>query len=184
MKTIRSITLSALFLALSTTVSAAGLGNNIAVRLVGTNSPLLVVEAGALFEEFGIEPDPSALCYPLDLVDVKTGKVIGDAVDCLTNIDDETYAPGVALTGTTFFNFKSGTVVTQGLTTVQPILHVPNDFTHITGAIPSPGDNNVIYGDRKFHGVSGTARLSGAVNLTGFPGSATFDCVFILDFSR
>ena len=35
--------------------------------------------------------------------------------------------------------------------------------------------------DGKFKNASGPVRLSGAVNLTDFPGKATFDCVFILD---
>ena len=183
MKALTSIILSALLLALPIAAPAAGLGTQIAVRLVGTGTVLPVQDQAALFEEFGIPADTSALCYPLDLVDVKTGKVIGYAADCLTEIDDSGF-PSVALTGTTFFFFRGGTVVTRGLTTVQPILHGSVLFTHITGAIPSPGDNSVMYGDGKFHGVSGTARLSGAVNLAGFPGAATFDCVFILDFAR
>ncbi|MFT5502106.1 MAG: hypothetical protein ACI88G_002248 [Woeseiaceae bacterium] len=155
--------------------SAAGLGNNIAVRLVGTAD---MHNGDTLFENFDLTPE-GALCYDLDVVDVKSGDVIGSAADCLTNIspvDD-----GVALTGTTFFFFLGGTVVTRGLTTVQPTTHGSADFTHITGAIPQPGDNNVIYGDGKFKNASGSARLSGAVNLSNFPAQAVFDCVFILD---
>ena len=87
----------------------------------------------------------------------------------------------MALTGTTFFFFPGGTVVTQGRTTVQPTTHGSADFTHITGAIPQPGDNNVVYGDGKFKNASGPVRLSGAVNLVNFPAQAAFDCVFILD---
>jgi hypothetical protein len=157
------------------TAYAAGLGTNIAVRLVGTGD---VFNGDTLFTEFGLTPD-GALCYDLDLVDVKTGDVIGSAADCLTNLNP--IGTGVALTGTTFFFFPGGTVVSRGLTTVQPALHGSLDFTHITGAIPQPGDNNVVYGDRKFKNASGPVRLSGAVNLTNFPNQATFDCVFVLD---
>jgi hypothetical protein len=157
------------------TANAAGLGTNIAVRLVGTGD---LFDGDALFTEFGLTPE-GALCYDLDLVDVKTGNVIGSAADCLTNLNP--IDTGVALTGTTFFFFHGGTVVSQGLTTVQPILHGSLDFTHITGAIPQPGVNSVVYGDGKFQNASGPVRLSGTVNLTNFPNQATFDCVFILD---
>jgi hypothetical protein len=178
MKLLRFCTSSALaflLILISNTTFAAGLGTQIAVRLTGTG---FLFDGNELFEEFGLTPD-DALCYELDLRDVKTGEVIGLAYDCLTNITPA--GSGVALTGTTFFLFPGGTLVSQGLTTVQPILHGSPDFTHITGAIPSPGDDNVVFGSGKFNNASGTVRLSGAVNLGGFPGEATFDCVFIID---
>ncbi len=178
MKTTLKISLASFLLALlflGSTTFAAGKGTNIAVRLVGT---AVKYNGDTLFEDFGLEP-AGALCYDVDLVDAKTGNVIGTATDCLTDIN--LVGDGVALTGTTFFYFPGGTVVSRGLTTVQPTTHGADGFTHITGAIPQPGDNNVVYGDGKFKNASGPVRLSGAVNLTSFPAQATFDCVFILD---
>jgi len=157
------------------TAYAAGLGTNIAVRLVGTGDLFIGDE---LFDEFDLTP-VGALCYEIPLVDIKTGNVIGSAADCLSDINPD--GDGVALTGTTFFFFPGGTVVSRGLTTVQPVLHGSPDFTHTTGAIPQPGENSVVYGDGKFQDASGPVRLSGAVNLINFPNQATFDCVFILD---
>jgi hypothetical protein len=168
-----TVVLTSIFV--GSTAWAAGLGTNISVRLVGTGDLFI---GNDLFEEFGLSPE-GALCYELDLVDIKTGKVIGSAADCLTDLTP--MGTGVALTGTTFFFFPGGTVVSRGLTTVQPVLHGSPDFTHITGAIPQMGDNNVIYGDRKFRNASGPVRLSGAVDLSNFPDQATFDCVFVLD---
>jgi hypothetical protein len=160
---------------LGSTAFAAGLGTNITVRLVGTAE---YYDGDTLFEKFGLEP-AGALCYDVDLVDAKSGKVIGMASDCLTDING--VGEGVALTGTTFFYFPGGTVVSRGLTSVQPTTHGSLDVTHITGAIPQMGDNSVVYGDGKFKNASGTVRLSGAVNLSKFPEEATFDCIFILD---
>ena len=167
--------------------NAAGVGNNIAVRLVGTDNQY---DGTDLFDDFGItQPagDPPK-CFDLDLVDVKTGKVIGAATDCLTDInvvEVDAAGPNAALVGTTFFHFGGGTVIAQGLTTVQPVLHGSPNFTHITGAIPGLAQNGVIYGDGKFKNAFGPARLSGAVNLTNWTGDdgtpITFDCVFILD---
>ncbi len=178
MKHLRRLSFCTFVLALiimGNTAYAAGLGTNIAVRLVGTGD---LFNGDALFDEFDLTP-VGALCYDLDLVDVKSGDVIGSAADCLSNLNP--IGDGVALTGTTFFFFPGGTVVSQGLTTVQPVLYGSPDVTHITGAIPQPGENSVVYGDGKFQNASGPVRLSGAVNLTNFPGQAIFDCVFILD---
>jgi len=158
---------------------AAGIGNNIAVRLVGTGQ---AYGGDALFEEFG-QTTLDATCFDLDLVDIKTGKVIGSASDCLSGITSSVTDNGLMLTGTTFFFFPGGTLISQGLTTVQPVLHGSADFTHITGAVPSASDNGVIYGDGKFKNAAGPVRLSGAVNLSMLDsdGLITFDCVFIID---
>lgn len=159
--------------------NAAGIGNNIVVRLTGTGQAYAGDE---LFESYGLTP-LGANCFDLDLVDAKSGNVIGSASDCLSGITPSITDNGVMLTGTTFFFFPGGTLVSQGLTTVQPVLHGSVDSTHITGAIPSPGDNGVVYGDGKFQNASGPVRLSGAVNLSQLnsDGLITFDCLFIID---
>ncbi len=159
--------------------NAAGIGNNIVVRLAGTGQAYAGDE---LFEEFGLTP-LDATCFDVDLVDAKTGNVIGAASDCLSSITPSATDNGLMLTGTTFFFFPGGTLISQGLTTVQPVLHGSANFTHTTGAVPSPGDNSVVYGDGKFKKAAGPVRLSGAVNLGALnsDGLITFDCVFIID---
>ena len=125
-----------------------------------------------------------ALCFTVDVVDVKTNKVIGEALDCLSNIDSVTDDPGIKLTGTTIFNFPQGQLVSRGLTTVQPILHGANGFTHTTGAPAPLVGSNIIDGTKAFKNASGTVRLSGLVNLASFTGEgtpATFDCVFVVN---
>lgn len=137
MKSIKQMTINALilisFLA-SSTLYAAGIGNNIVVRLAGTAT---AYEGNDLFEQYGLAP-LDALCFDVNLVDAKTGNVIGTASDCLSGISSSVTDNGVMLTGTTFFFFPGGTLISQGLTTVQPVLHGSPDFTHITGAVPSP----------------------------------------------
>ena len=182
MNTITKVSILMLIIASFLTTNwanASGIGNNIAVRLAGTGQAYAGDE---LFEAFGLTP-LGANCFDLDLVDAKTGNIIGSASDCLSGITPSITDNGIMLTGTTFFFFPGGTLISQGLTTVQPVLHGSSGFTHITGAVPSPGDNGVIYGDGKFKNAVGSVRLSGAVNLSALnsDGQITFDCVFIID---
>jgi len=120
-------------------------------------------------------------CFDMDLVDAKTGRVIGSGSDCLSEV--EFVGTGVTLTATSFFHFPGGTLVSQGLVTVQPKLHGLEGYTHVTGAAPS--ENNVIYGDRKFRNAVGSVRLSGLVDMSNFAfgegDPIVFDCVFIID---
>ena len=182
MKTLNNMSIFVLIIASLMTMgwaNAAGIGNNIVVRLAGTGQAYAGDE---LFEEFGLTL-LGATCFDVDLVDAKTGNVIGAASDCLSSITPSTTDSGLMLTGTTFFFFPGGTLISQGLTTVQPVLHGSANFTHTTGAVPSPGDNSVVYGDGKFKKAAGPVRLSGAVNLGALnsDGLITFDCVFIID---
>ena len=123
-----------------------------------------------------------ALCFTVDLVDLATGNVIGDATDCLADIVPDA-GGGMALTGTTTFNFPGGTLVSRGRTTVQPVLDGSSDFTHITGAVPEDDENNVLSGTGRFRGATGAVRLSGAVDLSELASDAriAFDCIFVID---
>ena len=120
-----------------------------------------------------------AACFDLDLINLSTGKVIGTATDCLSDISD--VGDGMALTGTTIFNLPGGTIMSRGRTTVKPITTNAADtpVTHITGAVPNAGTNSIISGTGKYAGASGEVRLSGAVNLSAFP-TITFDCIFVI----
>ena len=124
-------------------------------------------------------------CFTVDLVDLATGNVIGDASDCLADIVPDA-GGGMALTGTTFFNFPGGELVSRGRTTVQPVLDGSVDFTHITGAVPQDGDNSVLSGTGRFNQAEGAVRLSGAVNLAELDsdGKITFDCVFVISLNK
>ena len=158
--------------------NAAGIGNNIVVVLAGTGQGY---PGDVQFAQFDLDP-LGATCFDMDLIDAKTGNVIGRGSDCLSNMTP--MGDGLSLTATTFFYFPGGTLVSRGLVTVQPELDKLTKFTHITGAVPSPYVSNVLHGDGKFKNAvgSGSVRLSGAVDLTNFAaGSIVFDCVFVID---
>ena len=158
--------------------NAAGIGKNIVVVLAGIGQGY---DGDNQFEQIGL-PALGATCFDMDLIDAKTGNVIGRGSDCLSDIAPSGDGGGLMMTATTFFYFPGGTLVSRGRVTVQPVLTGSAEFTHITGAVPSPYDNNVVYGDGKFKKAYGSVRLSGAVNLSAFgTGSITFDCLFVID---
>ena len=68
----------------------------------------------------GDEVDDDAICFDVNLVDMKNNHVIGTATDCLSNITPT--GTGLSLVGTSFFHMPQGTIITRGKTTVQPIL--------------------------------------------------------------
>jgi hypothetical protein len=139
----------------------------------------------------GDRNDDLAMCFDVDLWDLKKNKIIGTATDCLSNVTG--FGDGLALVATTYFDMgKKGTLITRGKTTVQPVEMVNHpivtptgqSITHITGA--SSDGNAIIGGTKKFKKATDTARLSGMVDLSGFtPGMVdspiTFDCIFIID---
>jgi hypothetical protein len=164
--------------------NAGGFRKNIVVLLAGEG---LVDDSGNQFTRLGLVPPEGVLCFDMDLIDAKTGRVIGSGSDCLSDINSSENG-GMSLTATSFFHFRHGTLVSRGLVTVQPKLpglefDGLEEFTHVTGAAPSPSENNVIYGDGKFKNAAGSVRLSGLVNLSRLAthGVIDFDCVFIID---
>ena len=171
--------------------NAGGFGKNIVVVLGGTGK---ADPSGEHFYQLGLGDELAelggAICFDIDLIDAKTGNVIGSGADCLSLVTPSTTDNGMSLTATTFFYFPGGNLVSQGQVTVQPILTnpdgIPPQFTHVTGAAPLPGTTNVIYGDRKFRKAAGSVRLSGLVNLSLLEsdGIIDFDCVFIIDLEK
>lgn len=159
--------------------NASRFGNNIVVLLAGEG---LADDSGNQFTQLGLVAPEGVLCFDMDLVNAVTGRVIGSGSDCLSDINPSDNG-GMSLTATSFFHFRHGTIVSQGLVSVQPKLHGLKEFTHVTGAAPSPSENNVIYGDGRFKNAAGSVRLSGLVNLSRLAteGAIDFDCVFIID---
>jgi hypothetical protein len=138
-------------------------------------------------------PDPEsggtmdALCFDLALVNMQNRQIVGTASDCLSAISIAESGT-IALTGTTYFHLPQGTLITQGKTTVAEVEQATattdgTPMTHITGA--SGSGDAIVGGTRRFANSTGTARLSGMVNLKDFGGvdgdPITFDCIFVVD---
>ena len=161
---------------------AQGNGKRLVLNLVGE---------GTAYEMIIPDPDnpnstTTAFCYDVDLFNAKNEQLIGTATDCLSNFD--VIIPGVTLVGTTTFRLPQGTFVTQGRTTVQPVLKPTTTtdghlITNTTGA--SAAGNSILEGTKKYKDATGTVRLSGLVDLTNFNlvngGMIFFDCLFVVD---
>ena len=140
---------------------------------------------GTIPDADGDGRDDQAMCFDVDLFDVATSKRIGTGTDCL--FQPQEMGDGIELTGTAFFDLGgNNTLVTRGVTTVHPgSVDSLSDFTHITGAAPSPWGNDILSGTGRFAMASGSVRLSGMVDMREFDpqieGTAiTFDCLFIV----
>ncbi|GJL65990.1 MAG: hypothetical protein NPIRA05_09610 [Nitrospirales bacterium] len=132
----------------------------------------------------------NVLCFKVPMFDVSTGKKLGVAFDCLSDVVMDGDG-GVTLTDTTIFKFKRkrrGKLVSYGRVSIRPLQDTESApiSTHITGSVPAPGTKNIISrsGTKQFKGRSGIVRLSGAVNMSEFnlnPGEPIdFNCLFVI----
>ena len=154
------------------------LGGAADVRAANADPNIVVILRG-VGELMADPPIADALCYQAELVDAHTDRVIGSGIDCLENI--QMVGGGISLDRTTFFHFPQGELVASGVTTVAPVTGGSPGFTHVVGDIPAPGTNSIVDGTRRFSGATGSVRLSGAVDLSGFPAATGFNCIFVID---
>jgi hypothetical protein len=129
-----------------------------------------------------------ALCFEVPMFDLATQREIGTATDCISDLAIIGTGGGMTVTATTTFDMPGGTLVSRGVTTLQPLLSTNSDKTHITGSIPGPNENSILSGTKRFANATGPVRLSGAVDLSAFDpfagtGTASFDCVFVIDLN-
>ncbi len=174
------------------------LSNGVIAKDKGAGKRYVFNVIGEAPADVRLVPDPdgepgdlmSADCFDVDLIDMKNKRLIGTATDCLSRLEVVTGDfEHIRLIGTTTFNLPQGSLTTQGLTTVAivkqpthtpPTPSTPNGVavTHITGAAGT--GNAIIGGTGRFRNASGTARLSGMVDLSQ-AGIITFDCIFVID---
>lgn len=127
--------------------------------------------------------DDFAFCFDVNLTSAKTNKVIGTATECVSDLDGDGPMPPYA---TTTFNFPQGTLVARGKMNFGLVSWDPAtnsdvaDINVLSGYFPAPGANNILSGTGRFKNATGRVRLSGAV-IDNFDGTATLDCMFIID---
>jgi hypothetical protein len=107
-------------------------------------------------------------CFDVDLFDVTTGRPMGTATRCFADIN--TVGTGMALTETTFFHLKEGTIVSRSRTIIHPTIDGAPDVTHIAMATPEAYDSTILadIGSGTFKGVPGSVRLAGIMDIRQF----------------
>ncbi len=114
------------------------------------------------------------------MFDTNTDQLIGDGLDCLIILEAEE-DDGMSVDRTTVFNFPEGRMVANGRTTVVPIFgDASPQYTHVVGDV-NPATLNVVSGTKRFEDRTGNVRLSGIVNLSYFPDTILFNCIFVID---
>ena len=78
------------------------IGSRIAVELVGTGEAFSSTVPD--IDDDGVADE--ATCFTIDLIDLDSNEIIGDATDCLSNITPD--GDGLRVIGTTTFNFPQG----------------------------------------------------------------------------
>ena len=153
------------------------------LRFIGEGT-FLPVEERPILE--GLDPevqdvilDPETLCFEIPLERLSNGKIIGTGIDCLSNIQADEETGAVTLSDVAVFNIKKNVLVSVGDVTIQPNLTEDPNVTHITGSFPT--EDNIVYGTKKFEDASGTIRLSGGVDMSQFPDTIFFDCIFVIN---
>ena len=165
-----SITLlavSAVILGLSSSAALAA-DPNIVVTLKGTGLPVAT------------PPGVAGDCFETTLFNTHTGLAIGTGLDCLDVVDFDD-GGNFSINRTTIFKFPQGDLYAEGLTTVVPIFGGSSPgSTHIVGDV-NDSSQNIVFGTKAFRTSSGSVRLSGAVDLSNFPNTLGFNCIFVIN---
>lgn len=135
------------------------------------------------FSGVGTEP---AMCFDLALLDLTTGKRIGRATDCMSEVVPNEHGGLVTVATTTFF-VEGGSATVQTFVSVQPVTQpgrfIDRDgrnYTHMSGAVRD--QSKVIASTGTLSGISGTSRISGLLDMGHFNqvegDIVIFNCLF------
>lgn len=178
-------------IAVLTSLFYIGAGSALASEY-GSGDKRLVLNAKGVGTAYVCEIPPTALgttiayCFDVPLLNPNTGETVGMLTSSLADVVhvDPNEPSRMFATITSSFKLGSSKLVTRGPGSVQPFTGGSPTMTHMTGAIPSPGENNVLYGTGRFVAATGSVRESGAVNLSVFRGqpgdNITYDLLFVI----
>lgn len=165
--------------------------------LLVSSLALLAIPAGAEltvvhFLGAGVPVDPAdvpgsdlvpvpagALCYKVPMLDPDSGFRIGTGFDCLSEIVANPVLSKITLTDTAYFRFPGGLFVSEGSVVIRSAGPGHGATTHITGGFPE--FPNILAGRGQHAGIAGTVRVSGGVDMSAFPATIGFDCLFVID---
>jgi hypothetical protein len=118
-------------------------------------------------------------CFKIPLHDPASGTQIGWGIDCLRDLPAD---PGPAVEAFSIFDMPGGVLVNHGITSLglfsAGVGDANGQVNVMTGSIPAPGAESLIFGTKRFKNASGTARVSGAVRVG--EGVEFFNCMWQL----
>ena len=125
-------------------------------------------------------------CFDVKILDPERRRVIGKGMDCLDmgSVMGIEGGDGFTIDNTQIFRLRGGTLVSSLTTTIQAAGKGSPGVTNITGSVPPPGSNQIVYGNRRYRRARARVRLNGDVDMSRFPDEniITFDCIFRIDF--
>ena len=148
---------------------------------------LKLAGVGSMYKSSVPGSDEQAMCFDVDLVDLKSNEIVGSAKDCMSDVQPK--GDGLGLSGTTFIHLPEGSLTVRGRVSVQPVLEETilesgQAITHITGS--SNTGNGIIKGTGIYENSTGNVRLSGMVDMSNFEANEgdllAFSCLFIINF--
>jgi hypothetical protein len=125
-------------------------------------------------------------CFDVELFDVMAERTIGTATRCFADVN--TAGTGMALTETTFFRLREGTLVSRSRTIIQPAIDSTPQATHIAVALPDTTTNTILTdaGNGTFKSVTGNVRLIGAMDMSQFRerNEIAFNDMFVIELEE
>jgi hypothetical protein len=124
-------------------------------------------------------------CFDVELLDPINNAHLGTASRCFTDV--KTAQEGLALTETNFLTLQGGTIVARSRVTIQPLLEVVDNMTHLIGAVPAPYATNLLveHNTEQFKKMPGRLRFGGVVDLSNFreKNELVFDDIAVITFA-
>lgn len=157
-------------------MATSGPAVNLVVQWKGTG------ELGPLPAGVGGDVVPEGFqCVSVVMLDPRTERRIGTGYDCVTDFGSlPVLGYGAVTTYYIFHFFNRGSIITENVVTVQPMLAGSMDggFSHVVGGFPANDQDTIQGGTRAFKGVEGRVRASGGVNVLQFPPLLSFNYIF------
>lgn len=163
-------------------MASSGDALNLVVQWKGTG------EIGPLPAGIGGDVVPEDFpCVSVPMLNPRTGQRIGTGYDCVTDFGSlPTLGYGAVTTYYIFHFDKQGSIITENIVTVQPMIPGSMDggFSHVVGGFPTDDQDTIQGGTRGFKNAKGRVRASGGVNVLQFPPLLSFNYLFQITLDK
>lgn len=150
---------------------------------IPTRTQLVVVGQGPAVGQTKIIVHPitgeviESVCFLMDMIDAKTGEVIGTLQDC--DLKTEEFEDGTLLSRVlTTFNLEGR----GSITSENQVFQAPINDARKFSTLFEPMEDNIVDTSFEFEGGTGRVSMSGDIDLSNFDsGIIVFNCTFTID---